>query len=288
MKEVSKIKGIVIKTNSDLYKVDTGLNVKDYRAKGLFKFKKSNIIVGDTVEVSGEIIEKIYPRKNEFVRPPIANIDQLIIVVATKNPKPDLELLDKQLIMAEINNVMPIICINKIDLSDDYEEIIKNYEKIGYQVITTDAKNAIGIEKLAVLLQNKITAFTGNSGVGKSALTNNIFKDNITEEGETSEKNEKGRHTTKFVELFKIGTNTYIADTPGFSTYEMKDISYKDLDKSYPEFLPFISECEFRGCSHIKEKKCGVKKAVEDKKIDTGRYERYCKFYNQLKEEKKW
>ena len=285
---MSIIKGIVIKTNSDLYKVDTGLNVKDYRAKGLFKFKKTNIVVGDSVEVSGEVIEKVYPRKNEFIRPPIANIDQLIIVVATTNPKPDLELLDKQLIMAEKNDVMPIICINKIDLSQDYEEIIKTYEKIGYQVITTDAKNAIGIEKLAILLQNKITAFTGNSGVGKSALTNNIFKDNITEEGETSEKLEKGKHTTKFVELYKVGQNSYIADTPGFSTYEMKDVMYADLDKSFPEFIPFISECEFRGCSHIKEKKCGVKKAVEDRKINQGRYERYCKFYNKLKDEKKW
>ena len=282
------IKGIVVKINSNLYKVDTGLDTKDYKAKGLFKFKKTNILVGDKVEVNGEVIEKVYPRVNEFIRPPIANIEQLIIVVATTNPKPDLELLDKQLIMAEKNNVMPIICINKIDLSDYYEDIIKTYEKIGYQVITTDAKNAVGIEKLAVLLQNKITAFTGNSGVGKSALTNNIFKETISEEGETSEKLEKGKHTTKFVELYKIGNNAYIADTPGFSTFEIKDVLANDLDKSFPEFIPFISECEFRGCSHIKETKCGVKKAVENKKIDQVRYERYCKFYEQLKEGKKW
>ena len=282
------IKGTVIKVNSDLYKVDTGLNVKDYRAKGIFKFKKSNIIVGDKVEVNGEIIEKVYPRANEFIRPPIANIDQLLIVVATTNPKPDLDLLDKQIIMAEKNNVLPIICINKIDLSQDYDEIIKIYEKIGYQVITTDAKNAIGIDKLAVLLQNKITAFTGNSGVGKSALTNNIFQDNISDEGETSEKLERGKHTTKFVELYKMGNDTYIADTPGFSTYEMKNISCNDLDKCFVEFIPFLQDCEYRGCSHIKEKKCGVKQAVEDRKIDKGRYERYCKFYTKLKEEKKW
>ncbi len=283
-----KIKGRVIKINSDLYKVDTGLSTNDYKAKGLFKFKKSNIVVGDLVEVNGEVIEKIYPRKNEFIRPPVANIDQLVIVVATTNPKPDLELLDKQLIMAEKNDVVPIICINKIDLSQDYDDIIKTYEKIGYQIVTTDAKNAIGIEKLAVFLTNKITAFTGNSGVGKSALTNDIFKTEVTEEGETSEKTEHGKHTTKFVELYKISEGTYIADTPGFSTYEMKEINANDLDKSYPDFVPYISDCEFRGCSHIKEPKCGIKQAVEDKKIDQGRYDRYCKFYNALKEQKKW
>ena len=271
-----------------MYRVDTGLNVKDYKAKGLFKFKKTNIIVGDNVEVEGEVIEKVYPRKNEFIRPSIANIDQLIIVVATTNPTPDLDLLDKQLIMAEKNEVTPIICINKIDLSNDYDSIIKTYEKIGYQVITTDAKNGFGIDKLATLLQNKITAFTGNSGVGKSALTNNIFGTQISEEGETSSKLEKGKHTTKFVELYKIANNTYIADTPGFSTYEMKSIAYQELDRLYLEFIPYISSCEFRGCSHIKEKKCGVKQAVEDRKIDGGRYERYCKFYQKLKEDKKW
>lgn len=286
--EVITIKGIVIKINSDLYKVDIGTSIIECKAKGLLKFKSSKIVVGDLVEVNHEVIERVHARKNEFIRPPIANIDQLIIVVAAKNPKPDLELLDKQLIMAEKNNVYPIICINKIDLTEDYDEIIKIYEKIGYQVVTTDAKNGIGIEKLAANLQNKITAFTGNSGVGKSALTNNIFNDTVTEEGETSQKLEKGKHTTKFVELYKIATNTYIADTPGFSTYEIKDIEVNELDKYYLDFLPYIPDCEFRGCSHIKERKCGVKQAVEDKKIDKGRYERYCNFYKKIKEEKKW
>lgn len=204
------------------------------------------------------------------------------------NPKPDLELLDKQLIMAEKNSVEPIICINKIDLSQDYDSIIRTYEKIGYQVITTDAKNGIGIDKLASFLQNKITAFTGNSGVGKSALTNNVFGEEMSEEGETSEKLEKGKHTTKFVELFKVAHNTYIADTPGFSTYEMKNISHNDLDKLFLEFVPYISNCKYRGCSHIKEENCGVKRAVKDGKIDSGRYDRYCKFYQKLKEDKKW
>ena len=155
-------------------------------------------------------------------------------------------------------------------------------------MITTDAKNGLGIDKLAVLLKGKITAFTGNSGVGKSALTNNIFKQVISEEGEISEKTLKGRHTTKYVELFEIAPDTFIADTPGFSSYEVQGISYKDLDEYFIEFAPELSKCEFRSCTHIKEANCGIKKAVERKKIDKGRYERYCMLYKKLKEEKKW
>lgn len=287
-KGLIQIKGIIVKVHSDLYRVDCNGALIECKAKGLLKFKSVKPVVGDTVEIDGDVITKIYPRRNQFIRPPIANIDQLIIVVATKNPKPDLELLDKQLIMAEKNNVLPIICVNKIDLSEDYKDILEVYERIGYQVVTTDAKNGVGIEKLAMFLQNKITAFTGNSGVGKSALTNYIFQDKITAEGETSQKLEKGKHTTKFVELYKLAPNTYLADTPGFSTYEIQDIEAKELEKYYLEFIPYIANCEFRGCSHIKEKKCGVKKAVEDRKIDSGRYERYCNFYQKKKNQKRW
>ena len=148
------------------------------------------ILVGDSVEVEMETktITKVYPRKNEFIRPPIANVDQLIIVVASANPSPDLMLLDKQIVMAEKNGVEPIICINKIDLDAEYSDIIETYENIGYQVITTTAKNGIGIDKIARIINNKITAFSGNSGVGKSALTNNIFNEEVTAEGETSER----------------------------------------------------------------------------------------------------
>ncbi len=283
-----KIKGRVIRVNSDLYKVDTGIDAKDYKAKGAFKFHKMIILVGDIVEVEGEVVTKIYPRTNEFIRPPIANIDQLVIVIATTNPDPDLDLLDKEIIMAESNNVTPIICINKIDISSSYDYIIKTYEKIGYQIIETDAKNGVGVEKLISILSGKVTAFTGNSGVGKSALTNNIFKTEISKEGEVSDKLEKGKHTTKFVEIYKVAPHTYLADTPGFSSYEIKNIDYQDLDKYFLEFRELISKGEFRGCTHIKERKCAIKDAVENNRIDRGRYERYCKFYNKLKEEKKW
>lgn len=282
--------GRVLKVEPNLYTVKTEEG-KEFKclAKGSIKFLKIKPLVGDLVNLNEEwCIDKIYPRKNEFIRPPIANIDQIIMVMATENPKPDFTLLDKQLIMAEKNGVDILICLNKIDLNDDCNDIIDTYERIGYQVITTDAKNGFGIDKLAVLLKGKITAFTGNSGVGKSALTNNIFKGIISEEGEISNKTLKGKHTTKYVQLFEIAPDTYIADTPGFSSYDVQGISYKDLDKYFIEFVPEISKCEYRGCTHIKEKDCGIKKAVERKKIDKGRYDRYCALYQKLKEEKKW
>lgn len=282
------MKGIITRIQSNLYIVKTDAGIIECSAKGLFKFKKLSPLVGDYVEVNNNIIEKIYPRKNEFVRPPIANIDQLIIVLATANPKPDLMLVDKEIIMAEKNGVEPIICINKIDLNSDYTNIIETYENIGYQVITTDAKNGLGIEKLALVLNSKITAFSGNSGVGKSALTNNIFNEEVAKEGETSEKLEKGKHTTKHVELFEFARNSYIADTPGFSSFEVQGINYKELDEYFIEFANHKENCEFRGCTHIKEINCGIKKAVSRRKIDKGRYERYCELYEKLKGEKKW
>lgn len=282
------MKGIITRIQSNLYTVKTDIGIVECNAKGLFKFKKLTPLVGDYVEVNNNVIEKIYPRRNEFIRPPIANIDQLIIVLATANPKPDLMLLDKEIIMAEKNEVEPIICINKIDLNSDYTDIIETYENIGYQVITTDAKNGLGIEKLALILNNKITAFSGNSGVGKSALTNNIFNEEVAKEGETSEKLEKGKHTTKHVELFEFANNSYIADTPGFSSFEVQGVNYKDLDEFFIEFSSYKENCEYRGCTHIKELNCGIKKAVSKRKIDKGRYERYCELYEKLKGEKKW
>lgn len=282
--------GRVLKVEPNTYKVRTEEG-KTFNclAKGSMRLLRVRPLVGDLVNLNANwAIDKILPRDNEFIRPPIANIDQIIMVMSTTDPKPDLMLLDKQLVMAEKIGLDILICINKIDLKDDCDDILDIYEKIGYQVITTDAKNGLGIEKLAVLLKGKITAFTGNSGVGKSALTNNIFRDVISKEGLVSGKTLKGKHTTKYVELFEIAPDTYIADTPGFSSYDVQGVSHKDLDKHFIEFLPHISECEFRGCTHIKEKKCGVKNAVQKMKIDKGRYERYCMLYQKLKEEKKW
>ena len=284
------MKGIVVKSQGSSYVVKVEEQKILCIAKGVLKFKKMQILVGDSVEVEMETktITKVYPRKNEFIRPPIANVDQLIIVVASANPSPDLMLLDKQIVMAEKNGVEPIICINKIDLDAEYSDIIETYENIGYQVITTAAKNGIGIDKIARLINNKITAFSGNSGVGKSALTNNIFNEEIAIEGETSEKLQRGKHTTKHVELYEFAKNSFIADTPGFSSFDVEGISAKELAEYYIEFNNFVPDCEYRSCTHVKELNCGVKKAVSKRKIDKGRYERYVSLYEKLKGDKKW
>ena len=201
-------------------------------------------------------------------------------------------MLDKQLAFAEFLNILPIIVLNKVDLDDNnnFKEIKKIYEKIGYKVITTNAKQKEGIKELMQVLRNNINAFSGNSGVGKSSLINAIFDTNMTQEGEISNRNKRGKNTTTSIKLYEIDKNTYIADTPGFSTFNISEIESNDLDKYFKEFRDNIQKCEFIGCTHIKENNCGIKTAIEEGKIDIGRYERYCKIYQELKEreERKW
>ena len=208
----------------------------------------------------------------------------LIFVISSIDPKPDLLMLDKQL--AEFININCTIVLNKIDLDKkkEFEEIYKNYKNIGYNVIKTNAKEKEGIQDLLKGLKGNINAFAGNSGVGKSTLINSIFDKEITEEGEISKRNKRGKNTTTDIKLYKIDENTYIADTPGFSTFDISEIESKNLDKCFKEFKKYISDCEFIGCTHIKENNCGIKKAVEEEKISKGRYERYCTIYEELKE----
>lgn len=199
-------------------------------------------------------------------------------------------MLDKQLAFAEFMHVKPIIILNKTDLdkSNEFKDIKKIYEDIGYTVIETQANTGKGIPSLLKVMKENINAFSGNSGVGKSTLINAIFKENLTLEGEISLKNKKGKNTTTSIKLYEIDDNTYIADTPGFSTFEINEIESKDLYKYFKEFKD--ENCEFIGCSHIKEENCGIKNDVENGKINKDRYLRYCKIYQELKqkEEHKW
>lgn len=209
-----------------------------------------------------------------------------------KLPKPDYILLDKQLIFAQFVGIHPVICLNKMDLAD-YEEIqnIKEvYEKLGYIVIETDAKTGKGIEELLPLLEGQTTAFSGNSGVGKSTLTNGIFQKETSKEGEISQKNQRGKNTTTSVILYKIGKHSYLADTPGFSTFDISEIPSEELEQYFPEFDAYRAKCEYIGCIHRKETNCGIKEALEAGKIDYGRYERYQKIQDELKEKeaRKW
>ena len=294
------MQGFIIENISNLYKIKNEDEVYEATARG--KFKKADItpVVGDFVqfEIVDEenkkaVITEIEERKVYIKRPKLANITQLIFVLSSKEPKPDLLMLDKQLAFAEFLNIKSVIILNKIDLDKKHEftQIENTYKKIGYKVLQTNAKEKIGIEELKEVMQNEVNAFSGNSGVGKSTLINGIFKDNITQEGEISKKNKRGKNTTTAIKMYELEKNTWIADTPGFSTFEIGEIESKDLDKYFKEFQDELVNCEFIGCTHIKEQNCGIKKAVEEGRLDVGRYERFCKIYEELKEKekrKKW
>ena len=294
-----KMQGLIVENISNLYKVKTDDKIYETTARGKFKKDEISPVVGDFVDITVTdeekniaVIEKIEERKVYIKRPKLANITQIIFVVSSKDPKPDLLMLDKQLAFAEYIGVKAIIVLNKTDLDkkQEFENIKKIYSEIGYNIILTNAKQRKGIEELKEMLKNNVNAFSGNSGVGKSTLINGIFNKDVTQEGEISKRNKRGKNTTTSVKLYEIDDNTYIADTPGFSTFDISEIESKDLYKYFKGFEQFVDNCEFVGCTHIKEENCGIKKAVEEGKIDKTRYERFCKIFNELKEkeERKW
>lgn len=288
------MQGIIIGNISNIYQVKSEDNIYESYARGKLKNEEIVPAVGDRVEIqitdeekNIAIIEKIEKRNNYIKRPKIANIDQIIFIISTKNPKPDLLMLDKQLAYVEKLGIEPIIIINKIDLEETYKIIQETYMKIGYKVIVTSAKERIGITELKQQLKNKISVFSGNSGVGKSSIINAIFNKEKTQEGEISKKNKKGKNTTTDTKLYEIERNTYIADTPGFSSFEISEIESMELDKCFREFKKEVENCEFVGCTHIKEQNCGIKKAIQEGKISQERYERFCKIYEELKDKEK-
>lgn len=288
------MQGRIIGNIANNYKIMTESGEYSCYARGKFRNQETTPIVGDNVEIliineekREAIIEEIKERKNEIKRPKIANIDQIIFIISTKNPKPDLLMLDKQLAYANKIGIEAIIVINKMDLQENYKKIQEEYTNVGYKTIVTSAKEKIGIEEVKKCLKNKISALSGNSGVGKSSIINAIYGFNKTEEGEISQKNKKGKNTTTDTKLYEIEKNTYVADTPGFSSFEINEIESIELDKCFLEFKNEIEKCEFVGCTHIKEKNCEIKKDVEKGTISKGRYERYCIIYNELKDKEK-
>lgn len=291
------MQGIIIENIANLYKIKADKSIYEANARGKFKKEEVMPTVGDKVEIEildednkKAVIDQIMPRTTYVKRPKISNITQIILVISSKNPKPDLLLLDKQLAFAEYLGINPIIILNKTDLDKKHEldDIKKVYTKIGYIVIETVAKGNEGIEELKKSLKGNINAFSGNSGVGKSTLINAIFQNIMTQEGEISERNQRGKNTTTSIKLYEIDNNTFIADTPGFSTFDISEIEYNNLDKYFREIKDQIKNCEFVGCTHIKEEKCGIKEAIKNGIIDEGRYKRFCKIYEELKEKERY
>lgn len=290
--------GKIIKGIAGFYYVHDGVSrVYECKAKGIFRNRKIKPLVGDDVEFSvldekeqtGNIID-ILQRKNELIRPAVANIDQALIVFALADPEPNLNLLDRFLITMESQGVPVVICFNKKDLVTEERalELQSIYEKAGYEVRLTQAKAGIGMDGIRGLLRGKTTALAGPSGVGKSSITNEIQPEAAMETGEVSEKIRRGRHTTRHSELFFVEPGTFVMDTPGFSTVFVENMKPEELSSCFPEFEEFVPECRFLGCAHVGERECGVKDAVRAGKISGSRYENYRLIYEELKNKRRY
>ena len=267
------------------------------KAKGVFRKEKIKPLVGDNVEIDildetekkGNIVE-VLERKNELIRPAVANIDQALVVFAVTKPKPHFNLLDRFLIMMESKRIPVILCFNKKDIAKEPEihHLKEIYESCGYQMIFTSALEKENIEKVKQLLRGKTTAIAGPSGVGKSSLINIFQPDANMETGTISEKIERGKHTTRHSELICIEEDTYIMDTPGFSSLYTNDFEKEELKYYFTEFEPYEGKCKFQGCDHVHEPNCAVKAALEEGKIHHIRYENYLDMYTELKEKRRY
>lgn len=271
--------------------------VYECKAKGIFRNRKVKPLVGDDVVIdvideSGKKgnIREILPRKNELIRPAVANIDQALVFFASAQPEPNLGLLDRFLLQMEYKDIPVIIGFNKCDLVEDarIRELEKIYEASGYPMVFVSVKESKYLEGLKELLSGKTTALAGPSGVGKSSLMNWLLPEASMETGAVSEKIKRGRHTTRHSELFHIGERTYLFDTPGFSSLYLNDFTDETLKHYFPEFLNYEEICRFTGCNHINEPDCGVKNAMEEGKISPVRYEHYVQMYGELKEQRRY
>ena len=292
------MEGRIVKGIAGFYYVhveDKG--VYECKAKGIFRNRKEKPLVGDKVEIdilNEETMEgnirDILPRTSELIRPNVANIDQAMIVFALKDPEPNLNLLDRFLVGMERQQVKTVICFNKADLVDDswIEELTKTYSACGCQIITASVYEKQGIETIKAALKGKTTALAGPSGVGKSSIFNTISPEFKMETGQVSDKIRRGKHTTRHSELIYIGEDTYIMDTPGFSSFYIEGLEKEELKEFFNEFAEHEPYCKFQGCVHINEPVCGVKDALAEGKISQTRYENYKLLYEELKDKKKW
>ncbi|MDD7793746.1 ribosome small subunit-dependent GTPase A [Clostridium sp. 'White wine YQ'] len=287
------MKGIIIKGIGGFYYIKTNEGIIECKARGKFRHNDLKPMVGDWVEIEVEnnkgVIEKIYDRTSELIRPTVANVTQAFVVFAVKNPDINYELLNKFLLLCEYNNIKAIVCLNKSDLiSDEEREFIKSkINNIGYEVIFIKAKFNEGISELNERLNDNVTVLCGPSGAGKSTLINVFSKETKMETGEVSEKIGRGKHTTRHSELLTI-ENGYVVDTPGFSTLDISFIEKEKLMYYFPDFEEYNDNCKFTGCLHHKEPNCAVKKALEEGKINEFRYDFYIRTLEEIGRKNKW
>jgi len=292
------VTGKIIKGIAGFYYVHVeNAGVYECKAKGIFRNQKIKPLVGDNVELELLDEEKklaaivdILPRKSQLIRPAVANVDQALIVFAAKDPEPNYSLLDRFLILMAKQNLPVIICFNKTDLisEEEREKIENGYRSSGYEIRFLSARGKVGTEELFQLINKKTTVLAGPSGVGKSTLVNLLQPGVVMETGTVSEKIRRGKHTTRHSEFIWINEDTYILDTPGFSSLEIEEVEAEELKLYFPEFQSYEGECRFRGCVHENEPDCAVKQAVKDGIISKERYNSYLLLYKDLKEKKKY
>lgn len=283
-------KGLIIKSIGGLYSVKSPLGIIECKARGIFRKQNISPCVGDEVIVSDGVISEIMPRKNELIRPPLANLDYMIFVVSTCEPSPNFLLLDKFIAICVFKGIKPLIAVTKSDIKAD-DSIAGIYKNSGAEVFTIDYSDENSLKPLYDRISGKLCAFTGNTGVGKSTLLNHLDTGTVRATGEISQKLGRGRHTTRHVEMFELKNGALIADTPGFSTFETNkyDIILKDkLAACFNEFDEFTEKCRFPDCSHTKEKGCAVIEAVNNGLIPKSRHESYTAMYEEAKQIKEW
>ena len=282
------MQGQIYKIYSDSYFVNLNGNIIPCKIRDVLKKQKTSIVTGDFVEVDKDVITKVLPRKSFIKRPSVANVDQIVVVSALKEPELDFGQLNRYISLAKYYKLPVILCFNKEDLdSSDKEEVERIYKGFDAPLIFTSAKEKINIDTVKELLRGKTTAVAGPSGVGKSTLINAIVGSEIMETGDISKKTLRGKHTTRHTEMFEFdvdGTESFILDTPGFSSFYLPTLHEQERASDYyPEFLPFMSKCRFNACLHDREPDCGVKKAVEEGLISRERYENYLKIISEIK-----
>ena len=292
------MQGKIIKGIAGFYYVNVvEFGVYECKAKGIFRKEKQKPLVGDNVEI--EVLDEetmtgnitaLLPRKNELIRPAVANVDQALVVFAVTRPSPHFNLLDRFLVMMERQDIPVVLCFNKEDIAEDeqVEKLRSVYEGCGYPCVFTSALEERNIEKIKELLKGKTTVIAGPSGVGKSSLINILNPDAKMETGDISSKIERGKHTTRHSELFTIAQDSYIMDTPGFSSLYVNDFEKEELKYYFPEFDPYEGTCRFLGCDHVHEPDCAVKVAVEAGEIHEIRYKDYLEMYEELKSKRRY